>query len=295
MTLPNNVRTLFHDIHRSTIEDDLLAQQYGKVGREWIQFLVNNRLQISEELGKLRKTYMVDPEDTSSIRFYKDLMITITVAGTLAKSKGFIKWDIPAMIRWGETQLVKLRDSIGVVDWESTISDFIGSLHGRTIVTRQMKRGAGRRQQDELPLEQLSPTVVPVARKALDDKRFVVTANALQEWAKSKRIMPNTLLAEMLARGYLANVVPGQKATAQKISIGGGSTVVRPQAQCYEFDYEKIVNSNGSDEAVDGVADLSNVVQLHPVEVTSAAAVTEEVTVAVTVDPAEPTETALSP
>jgi Domain of unknown function (DUF927) len=295
MTLPNNVRTLFHDIHRSTFEDDLLAQQYGKVGREWIQFLVNNRDRVSEELGKLRKTYMVDPEDTSSIRFYKDLLITIQVAGTLAKSKGFIHWDIAAMIRWGEAQLVKLRDTIGVVDWESTISEFIGSLHKRIIVTRQMRSGAGRRVGDELPLEELSATKIPAARKAIDDKRFVVTKTALDDWAKDKRIMPNTLLAEMLARGYLANVVPGQKATSRMISIGGGSKVDRPRAACYEFDYDMIVNSNGSDEAVDGVADLSNVVQLHPAEVTSAAAVTEEVTVAVTVDPAEPTETSLSP
>jgi hypothetical protein len=286
------VRTLFHDIHRSTVEDDLLAQQYGKVGREWIQFLVNNRLRIAEELGKKRKSYMIDPEDTSSIRFYKDLLVTISVAGTLAKAKGYIHWDIPAMVRWGEAQLLKLRDNIGAVDWESTISDFVASLHGRTIVTRQMKLGPGRRAKNvELPLEPLSVNAIPVARKALDDKRFVVTSNALKEWAAGKRIMPSTMLAEMLQRGYLANVVPGQKVTPILINIGSGTSVTRPQAQCYEFDYEKVVNFSASDES----AGLSNVVQLPPVEVTDLAAVTQEVTVAVTVDPAAPTETAVSP
>lgn len=258
MLNPEDMTTVFAGVNRATVEDDLLAKQYGCVGREWIQFLVNNRLRIQEELSKERVKYMINPNDRSSIRFYKDLLITIKIASMYAYAKGFIKWDVLKMMKWAEDQLVTLRDAVDLKDWDGTISDFIASLHGRTIVTRNMKIGPGKRSANkEMPMENLSTHLAPVARKATDDKRFVVTANALRDWAQHNRILPSTLIAEMASRGFLTGVA-GKKVETHLINIGSGTTVTRPQAPCYEFDYDRVVDFSAADEAVD----LTNVVQL---------------------------------
>jgi Domain of unknown function (DUF927) len=255
-----DLATIFKGVNRTMVEDDLLSQNYGAVGRDWIQFVVNNRLKISELLGAERKRYMVDPSDSSNIRFYKDLIITTKVAATLAKAKGFIRWDITAMLKWAEDQLITLRDAVQFKDWDGTISDFVGSLHGRTIVSKYLKLGPGRRSSNpELPLEPISTSAVPVARKAIDDKRFVITANVMKEWCHAHRVMPNTMLAEMHKRGFLA-VGSSGKIETKLINIGSGTTVTRPQAPCYELDYDKVQFHTSHEED----ADMTNVVKLKP-------------------------------
>lgn len=286
--LSNDVKTLFRDIDRSTVEDDILARQYGMVGRSWIQFVVNNRIKISEKLALQRKEYKIDPEDSSSIRFYKDLLITVSVAAHLAKAKGFIHWDVDRMIRWAESQLIVLRDRITARDWEGTISDFIASLHGRTIITRHLKLGPGRRSStQEMPMEPLSTVQLPVARKATDDKMFVVTANALKQWSQENRIMPSTLVAEMLQRGYLT-AVPGKKAEARLINIGSGTTVARPQAPCYELVYDRVIHYSTYDAAPGGAASSAANVVAFP---TTTASVTDVVTATSSMPP----DSAVSP
>ncbi|NVN99283.1 MAG: DUF927 domain-containing protein [Geobacteraceae bacterium] len=258
---------VFHNVSRNMIEHTLLEKQYGKVGHEWLQFIVNNRIAIQDMLGVEREKYMVNPTDTSEIRFYKDLIITTKVAATLAKRKGFISWDVAPMIKWAESRLMTLRDSVATKDWEGRISDFIGSLHGRIIVTHHMKMGPGKRATSEIPMEALSTSVGPEARKAITDRRFVVTVAALKNWCRNNRLLPKNLLEEMIARGYMVGVA-GTTVTPKLINIGSGTTVIKSQAPCYELDYDKVTEFDADSAPVD----MSNVVQLQPV--------TEVVTVA---------------
>lgn len=259
--------SVFKGVTRNEVENELLAKQFGMVGHEWIQFVVNNRLKISKKLEEERVRYMVDPSDGSDIRFYKDLLITVKVAATLAHAKGFIKWDVTAMLKWAEGELIILRDNVSAKDWDGTISDFIASLHGRTIVSRHMKTGPGKRSTTnrEIPMEPLStsPTAFPIARKAVDDRRFFVTANALKEWSHTNRVMPSTLLAQMVERGYI-HCGEGLKVQTHLVSLGSGTTVTRPQAPCYELEFDKLSSAAGGDGAVD----MTNVVSITPLPVT---------------------------
>jgi hypothetical protein len=242
-----DIKNVFPDI-----EDTLLEQQHGTVGRKWLQFLVNNRLQISDLLAKRRATFKID-DDKSSLRFYKDLLLTVEVAAKLAKKCGFIAWDIDNMMAWARKQVGGLATSVFSDDWEGVISDFIASLHGRTIVTKNMRVGPGRRSGNkEMPLEPMSTSIPPVARRALDDKVFVVAASAVLDWAKERRITGRDLIGRMWALGYLT----GPSVAPRIINIGAGSTVARPQAPCYELNYDKCVDAMGRDE----VADDTNVV-----------------------------------
>ena len=252
-----SLNRIFKDVKRSVVKDELLKKHYGHGGRKWIQFVVDNRLAIERMLEMRRAAYQVDVNDSSEIRFYKDLIVVVHVAAELAYKRGFIKWDVKKMLKWAEDQLIVLRDQVAHKDWDSSISDFVASMHGRTIVTKSMKLGPGRRSKNlEMPIEQLTANATPVARKALDDKRFVFTASYLRDWASRNRIPPSSLLAEMIARRYLVGVV-GDKVVPHMINIGSGTTVTRPQAPCYELDYDKVGYASDSEET-----DMTNVVQL---------------------------------
>lgn len=252
----DDLKTIFPDIERTYVEDTLLAQQYGTVGRKWIQFVVNNRLQIADMLGKRRAQFKINSDDKSSLRFYKDLIVTVEVAAKLAKKLGFIGWNVDDMVQWATGQITKLKTTVFHSDWEGVISDFVASLHGRTIVTKHMKIAPGRKASanKEMPLEPLSTSTPPVARRAIEDKVFVVAASALNEWAKSQHITGRDLVNQMWSLGYLA----GRTAETRTINIGAGTTVARPQSPCWELNYDKCVEALGRDE----ISDYSNVVAL---------------------------------
>lgn len=277
--LEQDLHTTFYGVNKTMVEKNILEDNYGCVGREWIQFLADNRTKISAMLEKMREAYMIDPNDRSNIRFYKDLIVVVKAAAMLAKRRGYIKWDVDAMVKYAERQLLKLRDNINASDWEGTISDFIASLHGRTIVSKYMKTGPGKRSHaPEVPLEYLNTATPPVARKALDDRRFVVTANCLKEWTAHRRIQASIMLTEMQKRGYFDATTP---VTTRMLNIGSGTTVSRPQAPCYEFDYSKIVEFEEGD-----TADMTNVVALPTAN--------QSVTTSVTDSGLEAAETAVS-
>lgn len=279
----DDMTKVFNGVNKTLVEKDLLAEQYGHAGRDWLQFVVDNRVRISEKLGQTRKVYKIEEEDKTNIRFYKDLLITVHVAALLAKRRGFILWDVDKMMTWARRHLSTLRVSVMERDWEGTISDFVASLHGRTIVTKHMSLGRGRRSTKnlELPLEPLTTSHPPLARKAIDDRVFVVTANALNAWANENRIMPSALIDAMVSKGYVL-LRDGGKAATRLINIGSGSTITRPQAPCWELDFTRIGQASGSDE--DGDDGSANVVELRPTPqvtdpVTDAADTTEKSTV----------------
>lgn len=235
-----DIATVFYDVHKTTVEHDLLASQYGCVGRDWLQFVVNKRLKIEELLGKARRTYKVTDDDTTSIRFYKDLLLTVEIAAQLAKKEGFIHWDIDVMMRWAKANMEKLVGGVFEKDWDSTVSDFIASLHGKTIVTKLFRPGPGRPTgYPEVPLEPLSSTALPVARRAVDDRQFWVTGAYLKEWAKSRSLSESALISELTTSGMLD---ASGGLTAKSVSLGAGSTVVRTACPCWQLDYDKAMS-----------------------------------------------------
>lgn len=232
----DDLATIFSDINRSTIDSDLLGEQYGCVGRDWIQFLVNNRSKIAAMLLAMQRTYTLK-NDSSAVRKYKDLIITVKVAAMLARSKGFIGWDVDAMIKWAEDQLDSLHRRVAEHDWDSAISEFVGSLIGRTVVTRHCSFAPGRRHSVEIPIENLVNGAAPVARRALDDRVFFVAAGALQRWCQANKIMAKKMVKEMTDRGLLQQWAGTDKQT-RLLSITSGTNLAGTQAQCYMFDYD---------------------------------------------------------
>lgn len=258
------LKTVFKGVDRTLVEDTLLANHFGMVGQEWLQFLVDNLLQIRSMLGRMRAKYQINPEDSSALRFYKDLLITVKCGMQLARRKGFIHWDTSATMKWAEDQLRTLKSEVGARDWEGTVSDFVASMHGRTIVTKRFVTGRGghRMTTMELPLEPLSTTLPPIARKAIDDRVFAFTENYMRTWCREARIMPSTLLEYMVGNNYLVGA-PGKKIEPVRLSLGSGTTVARPRSLCYVMHYNRLVSSSISDEEKDDDDEASNIVQFQ--------------------------------
>lgn len=256
----SDLQTLFPDVNKTFIEHDMLGMQYGAAGREWLQFLVNNRVAVAANLSKLRSVYRITDNDTSAIRFYKDLLLTVEVAARLARAKGLIKWDVKAMMNWARAQLSSLEDSVIDRDWDSTIAAFIGSLHGRTVVTKHASLGRGRRHVAEAPLEPLNGTHHPVARRAIEDRVFYVQKAYMTKWCIENRITESVMVLEMHAKGYLRTPT-GETPKPSRRSIGSGTSVTSATAPCWDLDVTKLAGA-GSDDA--GQGGDSNVVPMTP-------------------------------
>lgn len=243
--------SVFHDVSRTKVEHELLGTHYGMVGRDWIQFIVNNLVKIQNLLSAARATYTSPRDEGTETRFYRDLILVTYIAAKLAKQRGFIKWDIDAMKTWAESNLTRLRLGIGFNGWESDISDFVAGLNGRTIVTKTYREGRGRRF-NEPSMAQLSTNHEPVARKALDDARFFVAESYVKSWCKERKIVHKQMLEEMAVRGYIKIDSTGSAAVS-RLNIGSGTDISRPRTPCVEFIYDEIAGVENESEARDNV------------------------------------------
>jgi hypothetical protein len=86
----------------------------------------------------------------------------------------------------------------------------------------------------------IPPGITPVARKALDDERFIVTETYVREWCKSRRIMFRQFLYELAARRML-KIQPDGTPHVLRVSIGNGTDIARPRAACYELNYQAVM------------------------------------------------------
>jgi Domain of unknown function (DUF927) len=249
----SDLSEVFPDINKTLVEETLLGNQYGMVGRDWLQFIVNNQVKIQNLLSAARATYNNHMED-SSTRFYRDLILVTYIAAKLAKQRGFIQWDVEAMREWAEANLLNLRLGINTGSWENDISDFIASLNGRTIVTKIFREGRGRRISVEQSMAPISPNVIPVARRAIDDSRFFVVESYLREWCKARKLLFKQMVEEMVARGYLKHK-NGTVATP-RINIGNGTDVSRSRATCLEFEYAAVSGYEPEQVHTDNVIEL---------------------------------------
>lgn len=265
----------FPDVSPATFTE-FLSNNYGTAGQFWIQKIVNNRAAVEEIIRKTRANYMIDDEDGSDTRFYKDLLITVEVAAKLARKFGLIQFDIPAMMDWAKGECKALRETVRVKDWDGVASDFIASLYGRTIVTKKYSLARGRRTPEQ-PMEALPPNMMPVARKATEDGVMIVTASYFNEWAKARKFSAGFLAQKFRDGGWI--IKRDGHSSPHRLSIGSGSTVPRPQALCYEFDYDRAMS-------IEPFASVgSNVVPLHSGAVTEVVTVEDSVTAESSVSP----------
>jgi hypothetical protein len=92
----------------------------------------------------------------------------------------------------------------------------------------------------------------PVARLALDDKRFVVLRKAVSDWCADHKLQVSTLIDEMDKRSMIIPADNGELTKPER--IGKGTNLPSVVAVCYELDYNLVTGmapglQSGSQEA----------------------------------------------
>lgn len=231
--------TVFKGINaKDIIENELLGQQYGVVGTQYLTYLINNKETVASKLRSMRAKYAPTTQDETRERFYYDLIATALVGGILATKLGFIKFDLVALKKWAEAHTKSLRVSRASQSYtpEDYFQAFMSDLHGRTVVTNYFK--------DARIHKNLDPEFVderglrdPVARHAVKDRRFIVTMKGFTEWCTENKVNPSWLRDELDKRGYIQHRL-GDKDPRERLFKG--TTLVGGLARCMEFDYDKI-------------------------------------------------------
>jgi hypothetical protein len=219
------------------IEHQLLEENYGHAGRAWLRYIIENRGKLKDEIRKLRTRYNPNTAEDTRERYYRDLIAAVVVALKHAAKLGLVKFDLVEVAKWanGNVKGLRVRRRAQSLTPEEYIADFLHSLHGKTIITKQLRDG---RTTQETPIELIRGE--PLARMALDDKKFIVARKAVTDWCAEHRILASWLIDEMDKRDMLVYNGSGQ---IIKDRIGRGTNIPSTVSTCYELRFDSVVGS----------------------------------------------------
>ena len=245
------VAKLWPDINGTDIIEQQLFTHSGEVAKVWLPYLVSKRKEIIKQLKEQRAKYVVRTADDSKERYFRDVRTFAAIAGVHAKALGIINFDIGAILKFIDHTILgmRARRSAHTFTPEDLIADFLGSLHGGIIVTKQFRDG---RTTQEAPLEILRKPVM--ARQALEDRVFLVHRKALADWCTDNKVQLSWMEHEMDRLNIIKRNASG---LTRKERIAKGVNIVSHPAVCYELNYDYVVaNSLAPAVAVPSGEDL---------------------------------------
>lgn len=194
---------VFSDINaKDLIDNQLLGQQYGVVGRKFLTLVDSSRDRIAAALMKKRAQYNPTTQEESKERFYFDTIATALVGGSIAKALGIIDFDLSKVEQWALKHVETLRSTRadmlpGFYDEMATI---LSVLAARTVRTRKFLRSA-----TDTTVEHVDLTGVrdPIARYASEDNVVIVSAAGLRKICENENIVWSAFIAEAQQRGCL--------------------------------------------------------------------------------------------
>lgn len=233
-------RRVFGDINgKEDIEHKLLNKNFGAVGREFLRYVAKHRDKVTNELQKQRAQMASNLESSDSKeRFYYDLIATAMVGAGIAKKLGIIHFDLKALRKWALNHVLDMRKmrSSSLSTPEDYLQDLLGHLHQHTVLTKYYRDG---REKPPGPENIITPFKEPLARHATEDKRFIITATAYNQWCLENKVNKDWLFTNLEKEGYMLHEPVG--GPRQRLFKGTGLGSV--QARCFEFNYEKLDES----------------------------------------------------
>ena len=244
--------TVFSGVNFKTLVDVELRANYGVVGRLLLRAYIKNRDKIVAAVHKMRQEFQPNTADETRERFYIDLICFALVAGRIMNKLDLVRFDMEAIKKWAFSNVKSLRRARTErqLTTNDLAGDFISYLHDSTITTKgvaDMRRGGTA----EVPLEILRSE--PLARKAVNDKRFFVAAKAFQLYGKLNNIAPGNVRDALDKAGYVLHITGKTDAAGGfNMRLGQGTTRTTGLARCFELDYAKVhgMESAGTDNVV---------------------------------------------
>lgn len=229
-----DTKKLFHDIDsKDLIENQLLANNYGHAGREFLRYVMRNRAAVTKALQKQRSLLTAGMGVDSRERFYYDLIATNLVAANICNKIGLLNFDLGRLKAWALKHVRVMRaQRRGSLDTpEDLLQAFLSYLTQHTVTTKYFRDG-----REKLPGTEnvIPPYKEPHARHAREDKRFLVTQKAYHSWCASVKMNHTWLMSEWEKAGYI-------EADRRRMRIFTGTHMAgNVQARCIEFDYEAL-------------------------------------------------------
>jgi hypothetical protein len=236
------VDKVFPDTTQSFVEHHM-DHVYGEACLPFIRFVMKNLDWVRRQLAAARAKFNPKSEDDNKERFYRDTIVTALVAGLIAKKIGLVSFDINAMKQWAVAQVKLMRESRKEVnvDIEEQLAAFIGTLHGRLIITKRLYNNSARKEESAVPLR--GPAL---GRICTEDKKAYITIKAVTDWCKDSGVTPSAIREELDRAGYLVYQADGS--VNPRMYIGKGSTIPTGQSRCYEIKYHKLMDGSGLTE-----------------------------------------------
>lgn len=229
---------IFADLNaKDIIENKLLAQNYGVVGREYLTFVLRNRDRIRELLIKARTQLAPKGRDETRERYYTDTVAMMYVGGMIARKLGLIQFDMDNLRKWGLAHIKSLRTTRLEAErtHEEYLSEFFATLIGRTLDTANIYEGKGRPpgHQHEVDLKELRGA--PLARVGRDDGKFYVLQGHFGEWCRKNNINARNILTKWKLDGLVTSPPEGVRTDLFK-----GTSLPATRVRVIQFDYASV-------------------------------------------------------
>ena len=223
---------------KDMIEKQLLGENYGHAGREYLAYVLKNKDTIAKQLHKLRSKFAPTSRDETRERFYLDCIATALLGGMIAKKLGLISFDLAKIQKWAveHTKSLRVNRSSNLSTVEDYLGEFLTALHGRTVVTETMG-DARSKQRIEIDTKEVRE---PVARLAHQDRKFFVMNKYFNDWCSKHNIHAKWLKDELDKRGLLLRT---QGDVETKISLFKGTTLPSTQQRCLQLDYDMLMSA----------------------------------------------------
>lgn len=229
---------IFRDVNaKDDIESQLLAGNYGVVGREYLTFVMRNKDKLRKLLTKVRTQLTPKNRQETRERYYTDTVAMAYVGGLIAHKLGFIRFSVPAVQQWGMTHIQSLRTTRLEAErtHEEYLSDFLGTVVTRMIITADIPEGAGRpsKHVHEVDLKELRGE--PIARVGREDKKFYVSQAYFSEWCRKKNVTPRNILNKWTLDGLVVSPPEGAR-----VRLFKGTSLPAPRSRVIQFRYDAL-------------------------------------------------------
>ena len=219
--------------------EDILRENYGVVGREYLRFVLRNKRSISERLQKMRAKHNPLNQDETRERFYHDVVITAMLGGAIAQKLGFIRFDLQAIQKWANRHIIALRDWRTAANYtaEDYLQQMLSDMQSRIVTTRWFRDARTGRYTEMVDANRVRN---PVARMATEDRRFLIASKAVSDWCAENRVASAWFKSELDKKGYIVHsLLTGDKRPAP-VNLFRGTNLPGAAVRYIELDYGRV-------------------------------------------------------
>jgi Domain of unknown function (DUF927) len=202
-----------------------LADNYGRVGEAYAEYIGANFLTLEEEVLNYQKALDDEVNALQEERFWTSIMACVCMGAKLSNQLGFTEIREAELREFLITSLGNLRKNLNTQAVDLTKEDNVSAILGNflqmqrarhTLVTNVIHKGRGKPTKDSIKVVNDASKLEEInVHIGVEDKLIHIESTALSDWCKNKGISRHAL-TKALEDKYDMHIVHGK--------IGGGTT-----------------------------------------------------------------------